>query len=344
MLDQSRSTHRRRAVPAAEDAALKATLLEKVRLFPRWGYRKMTHVLKNEGWQVNHKRVHRLWTELGLHANRMIRRDPVPGDAANACHVRRAERRNHVWTVDFVFNATSDGQPLKWLTIHDEYTRECISIHVARRIDHHGVMDVLLDVMMQRGKPALLRTDNGGEFVAGALRKNLASMNSDILFIEPGAPWQNGYAESFHAQFRREVLDCEVFETLLDAQRAAREYKQVFNNVKPHGKSDDNGSSEHDGDGNRHSFADGDGDAAADHAGGGHSRAYTHGCACGHERRRAHRDGRRLRRGGVGGRRLHVDCRRSECGRQRDADAGRGLERDAAADGHAVRAVIGVGG
>lgn len=116
VLDQSRSTHRRRAARTEKDDALKAALLTKVRLFPRWGYRKMTHVLKNEGWQVNHKRVHRLWTELGLRANRVIWRDSVPGDAANACHVRRAERRNHVWTLDFVFDATSDGQPLKWLT------------------------------------------------------------------------------------------------------------------------------------------------------------------------------------------------------------------------------------
>jgi len=88
---------------------------------------------------------------------------------------------------------------------------------------------------MQRGKPAFLRTDNGGEFVASALRRKMASMNGDILFVEPGSPWQNGYAESFHAQFRREVLDCEVFETLRDAQRAAREYKQIFNDVRPHG-------------------------------------------------------------------------------------------------------------
>lgn len=235
VLDQSRSTHRRRATPAAEDDALKAALLAKVRQFPRWGYRKMTHVLRNEGWQINHKRVHRLWTELGLRADRAIRRRSAPGDAANACHVRRAERRNHVWTMDFVFDATLDGQPLKWLTIHDEYTRECLAIHVARRIDHHAVMDVLLEVMKERGRPVLLRTDNGGEFVAGALRRKLASMNSDIMFIEPGAPWQNGYAESFHAQFRREVLDCEVFETLRDAQHTARDYKQIFNDVRPHG-------------------------------------------------------------------------------------------------------------
>ena len=96
-------------------------------------------------------------------------------------------------------------------------------------------MDVLLDIMVQRGKTAFLRTDNGGEFVAGALRKKMASMDGDILFVEPGSPWQNGYAESFHAQFRREVLDCEVFETLLDAKRAAKEYKQIFNHVRPHG-------------------------------------------------------------------------------------------------------------
>ncbi len=224
-----------------EDAALCATLLKLVKELPRVGYRKMSVMLNELGWVVNHKRVHRLWRSLGLSAaaTRPAVKKRANGQSenanANACHVRRAEHKNHVWTWDFIFDQTEDGVPLKWLSVSDEYTRECLAFEPGRTFDHRNVIDVLGNLMIVRGKPVFIRSDNGSEFIAHALQDWLKTLGSEVASIAPASPWQNGYAESFHAQARREFLNAEVFIDLADARDGGRRYRQFFNQIRPHG-------------------------------------------------------------------------------------------------------------
>jgi transposase InsO family protein len=239
LLDQPRSTQRRAMPTVDEDAALVAVMLTLVKELPRVGYRKLSVILKERGWVVNHKRVHRLWRTLGLGVSLVKpatkKRSKSQSTAANACHVRRAEYKNHVWTWDFIFDNTEDGVPLKWLSVSDEYTRECLAFEPRRTFDHRDVINVLASLMITRGKPSFIRSDNGPEFIAHALKDWLQTLGSDVAYIDPGSPWQNGYAESFHAQARREFLNAEVFIDVPDARVGGRRYRQFFNDIRPHG-------------------------------------------------------------------------------------------------------------
>jgi transposase InsO family protein len=239
LLDQPRATQRRVLPDMDEDAALCEILLKLVKELPRVGYRKMTVILNERGWAVNHKRVHRLWRSLGLSATatRPAAKKRANGQAehANACHVRRAEHKNHVWTWDFIFDQTEDGVPLKWLSVSDEYTRECLAFEPGRTFDHRNVMDVLGNLMIVHGKPGFIRSDNGSEFIAHALQDWLKTLGSEVAYIAPASPWQNGYAESFHAQARREFWNAEVFIDLADARDGGRRYRHFFNHIRPHG-------------------------------------------------------------------------------------------------------------
>ena len=242
LLDQPRATQRRAIPEVNADAALSEAILKLVNDLPRVGYRKMTVLLQNQGWVVNHKRVRRVrrvWQALGLSAAKPSTNAKTQAkrqsNTANACHVRCAERKNHVWTWDFIFDQTQDGVPLKWLSVSDEYTRECLAFEPGRTFDHRDVMDVLGDLMIRRGKPGFIRSDNGSEFIAHALQNWLTTLGSEVAYIAPGSPWQNGFAESFHAQARREFLNAEVFIDLVDARDGGRRYQQFFNDIRPHG-------------------------------------------------------------------------------------------------------------
>ena len=235
VLNQPRTTQRRGCPADAGDAELCKAILARVKHYPKWGYRKMSGVLQHEGWAVNHKRVHRLWKRMGLCAERKEVRKRAAESGANACNIRRATHKNHVWTVDFIFGLTSDGRPLKWLSVTDEFTRESLALNVGRNFDHHQVFDVLLSLMRVRGKPGFLRSDNEGEFISRAVHDLLAQMGSDIIHIEPGSPWQNGFGESFHAQLRREPLNRELFESVQDARQATDRFRRIYNEIRPHG-------------------------------------------------------------------------------------------------------------
>ncbi len=237
LLDQPRTTQRRAIPEVDDDAALSVAMLKLVKELPRVGYRKMSVMLNKHGWIVNHKRVHRLWRTLGLSIAKPIAKKQAKSQsgAVNACHVRRAEHRNHVWTWDFIFDNTEDGIPLKWLSVSDEYTRECLAFEPRRTFDHRDVINVLGSLMIVRGKPSFIRSDNGPEFIAHALQAWLKILGSEVAYIEPGSPWQNGFAESFHAQARREFLNAEVFIDVVDARDGGRRYRQFFNQVRPHG-------------------------------------------------------------------------------------------------------------
>ena len=200
----------------------------------RYGYRFITAKLRQEGWQVNHKRVQRLWRKEGLQVPYRRNRKKSQGGSQNSCAVTKAEYINHVWTYDFVEDQTEDGRKLKLLTILDEHTRESPTIEVDRSITSKDVIGVLEYLFMVRGAPGFIRSDNGPEFIADAIKRWLAESSVLTLYIEPGSPWENGYIESFHARLRDELLDREVFYSLKEAKVLVERWRQEYNQQRPH--------------------------------------------------------------------------------------------------------------
>jgi putative transposase len=209
-------------------------MLELVRERPRFGYRRMWALLVQEGWRVNRKRIHRLWRKEGLKVPQKQRKKRRLGTSQNACHRRRAEFKDHVWCWDFIFDRTAAGTSLKWLSIIDEYTRECLALKVDRSITSEDVLDTLAERFAMRGVPRHIRSDNGPEFIAQAIRRWTKRLGMETLYIEPGAPWENGYAESFHGKLRDELLAREVFDSVRDARRLAALWREDYNHRRPH--------------------------------------------------------------------------------------------------------------
>jgi transposase InsO family protein len=209
-------------------------MLELIRQHPRYGYRRIAALLREEGWVVNRKRVYRLWRQEGLKVPRKQRKRRRLGSSANGLVRRRAEHADHVWCYDFVKDQTADGRPLKFLPIEDEFTRECLAIDVARSITAVDVIRTLSRLFATRGAPRGLRSDNGSEFIAQAIRRWLKASGVETLYIEPGAPWENGYAESFHGKLRDELLNGELFTSVKEAQVLTEGYRVEFNERRPH--------------------------------------------------------------------------------------------------------------
>ena len=200
----------------------------------RYGCRQITAMLRGEGRDVNHKRVERILRREGLKVpsgqpkrGRLWLRD-------GSCIRLRPERANYVWAYDFVFDRTHDGRPLKLLTVVTEYTRECLAIEVGRSLTGHDVVGVLASPMLQRGVPAHVRSGNGPEFVAKAVRRWLERLRVGTLFIEPGSPWENGYCESFNGKLRDELLNGEVLDTLMEAKVLVEGWRKGYNRFRPH--------------------------------------------------------------------------------------------------------------
>ena len=214
-----------------DDGNLEQRLREIARKHKRYGYRRAWALLRREQVVVNHKRVHRVWKHAGLgcpvHKKRPRRShtEPVP---------QEARYPNHVWTYDFVFDATMDGRALKFLTLIDEYTRECLALVPARRLPASAVIQILEQVSANRGWPEYVRSDNGPEFTARVIQRRLAAQGVATRYIEPGSPWQNGYAESFNGKFRDECLNMELFYSLADAQISMAAWQNEYNTHRPH--------------------------------------------------------------------------------------------------------------
>lgn len=238
VLGRLRSTLRyRRRQRDGEDALIRA-LRRLARQHPRWGYKRMRARLVHQGWRVNRKRVRRLWNALGLRRpqrrKKPRKRAVTPGCSGNSCVQQPARYKNDVWTYDFLVDRTVDGKPLKWLTLVDEYTRECLTLHVARSVTGADVRRVLARVIGRRGAPRRIRSDNGSEFICEALVGWLPSIGATPIPVEPGHPWENGFIESFHSRFRDEFVDRNEFETVLDARSQARWYRREYNTIRPH--------------------------------------------------------------------------------------------------------------
>ena len=211
-----------------------ACMHELVREYPRYGYRFIWAKLRQRGWHVNVKKVYRLWRREGFKVPRKARKKRRLGHSGNSCVRRRAEHPDHVWTWDFIHDRTTTGQPLKWFAITDEFTRECLALEVDRGITAERVLDVLTSLFLTRGVPRHIRSDNGPEFIAQAIRRHGEQAGLEMLYIQPASPWENGYAESFFSRLRDELLNCEEFANLAEARWFARRRQQEHNHERPH--------------------------------------------------------------------------------------------------------------
>jgi len=209
-------------------------IIELARMYGRYGYRKIMYLLRQEGWHVNHKRIERLWRQEGLKvpAKQPKRKRLWLNDGS--CVRHHPEYKNHVWSYDFVMSRSHDGRMIKMLTIMDEYTRECLAIVADRRLSSEDVLSTLYDLFIEHGIPGYIRSDNGSEFTAKAVREWLLSVGVKTLYIEPGSPWENGYIESFNGKFRDELLNCEIFETLFEAKVLIERWRKEYNTFRPH--------------------------------------------------------------------------------------------------------------
>jgi transposase InsO family protein len=234
LVNQSRSTQRYEPRLADDEFLLTDRIVALAKQYGRYGYRRVTALLQQEGWRVNHKRVERIWRQEGL---KVPQKQPKRGRLwlhDGSCVRHRPEHPNHIWAYDFVHERTHDGRPMRMLTIIDEYTRESLAIEVERRMNSQDVLRVLARLFVRRGTPEYLRSDHGPEFVAKAVREWLQRVGVQTLFIEPGSPWENGSIESFNGKLRDELLNGEIFYTLWEAKVLVERWRQEYNQVRPH--------------------------------------------------------------------------------------------------------------
>lgn len=234
MVGQSRSTQGYRQTVSNEERRLVADMRRLALRWPRFGYRRITALLRKEDWRVNEKRVHRLWKEEGLQIRRKARKRRRIGTSANACHRRQPRYKDHVWSYDFVSERTERGGQMKLLNVVDEFTRECLTIEVARKFTGQDLVAVLEELFAVRGRPRYIRSDNGPEFACKAVRKWLKESGVGTLFIEPGSPWENGYIESFNGKLRDECLNGELFLNLTEMRYVAERWRLDYNHHRPH--------------------------------------------------------------------------------------------------------------
>jgi putative transposase len=235
VLEQARATQRRNLSPPSDEKQLTDDIIALPTRYGRYGYRRITALLNNEhGWRVNHKRVERIWRKEGL---KVPKKQPKRGRLwlnDGSCIRLRPAFKDHVWSYDFMIDRTANGRAFKILSIIDEYTRECLAMLIARKIKNQDVIDLLFHLFIFRGIPEYVRSDNGPEFTAKAIRKWLARLGVKTLFIEPGSPWENGYIESFNGKMRDELLNREIFITLEEAKVLIEQWRREYNQVRPH--------------------------------------------------------------------------------------------------------------
>jgi len=229
-----RSTQRYQPWVADDEPRLVADIIRLATDYGRYGYRRVTALLRQQGWRVNHKRVERIWRAEGLKVpqKQKPRRRLWLNDGS--CVRLRPQRTNHVWSYDFVYGRTSDGLPLRFLTLIDEYSRECLALDVARSLTADDVLERLQQLFMARGMPEYIRSDNGSEFTAHKVRAWFGRIGVKTLFIESGSPWENGYIESFNGKLRDEFLNRELLDTVFEAKVLTARWRREYNAIRPH--------------------------------------------------------------------------------------------------------------
>ena len=229
-----RSTHGYRPTVPDDEPMLVEHMVALAVHYGRYGYRRMTAMLQHAGWPVNHKRVERLWRREGLKVPQRHPKRRRLWCHDGSCIRLRPTHRNHVWSYDFMQDRTHNGRSFRLLTLLDEFTRECLTIAIGRRLTSEHVLQNLAHVFTQRGVPAYIRSDNGSEFTAKVVRKWLTRLGVKTLYIAPGSPWENGYIESFNGKLRDEVLNREVFDTLWEAKVLVERWRREYNQTRPH--------------------------------------------------------------------------------------------------------------
>lgn len=234
IVGQPRGTQRYSVVVRADEDALTRAILELAAQYGRYGYRRIAILLTEAGWDVGVDRVQRIWRREGLKVPKKQKPRGRLWLNDGSCVRLRPERRNHVWSYDFVEAQTHDGRKVRLLTLIDEFTRQCLAIRVARRINGIGVIETIANAMIVHGVPEHIRSDNGPEMTAKIVRSWLASVGTKTLYIAPGSPWENGYCESFNGKLRDELLNGEIFYSLKEARVVIEQWRKHYNTIRPH--------------------------------------------------------------------------------------------------------------
>ena len=234
LVNQPRGTQRYQPTQRDDEDALTRAILALASQYGRYGYRRITVLLREAGWPVGKDRVERIWRREGLKVPQKQKPRGRLWLNDGSCVRLRPERPNHVWSYDFVSTYTHDGRTVRMLNLIDEFTRKCLAIRPRRRLNSRNVIEVVADAMIEHGIPEHIRSDNGPEFIAQKLRNWLADVGTKTLYIEPGSPWENGYCESFNSKLRDEFLNGEIFYSLKEVQVLAERWRVYYNTVRPH--------------------------------------------------------------------------------------------------------------
>ena len=234
VLGQHRSTQRKKPKGRADEEVLTRTIIRLASKFGRYGYRRIHWLLEQDGWRISLSRVKRIWRREGLKVPQKQPKRSRLWLNDGSCIRLRPTFKNHVWSYDFVMDRTHDGRAFRMLCVIDEYTRECLAIHVRRKLNSQDVLHVLGKLFVSHGPPQHIRSDNGPEFIAKAVRDWLGKLDVKTLYIEPGSPWENGYCESFNGKLRDECLNREIFYTLKEAQVLIEQWRRFYNTERPH--------------------------------------------------------------------------------------------------------------
>ena len=234
LVRQPRGTQRYQPTQRNDEDQLTQAIIALASQYGRYGVRRITPLLRQSGWNVGKDRVQRIWRREGLKVP--VKQKPRGRLWLNdgSCIRLRPEKANHVWSYDFVEARTHDGRSLRLLTMIDEFTRECLAIRVARRLNSYHVIETLGDCMLAHGVPEHVRSDNGAEMTARRVKQWLQTVGTQPLFIEPGSPWENGYCESFNGKLRDECLNGEIFYSLKEAQVVIEMWRKHYNTIRPH--------------------------------------------------------------------------------------------------------------
>jgi transposase InsO family protein len=234
LANQPRGTQRYQPIQRDDEDLLTRAIIELASQYGRYGYRRITALLRSAGWHVGKDRVERIWRREGLKVPQKQKPRGRLWLNDGSCVRLRPEHANHVWSYDFVSTKTYDGRTARMLNLIDESTRECLLNRPERRWSSAKVIEVLADVMVMKGVPEHIRSDNGPEFVARDLRNWLADTGAKTLYIEPGSPWENGYCESFNSKLRDEFLNGEIFYSMKELRVLAERWRTHYSTVRPH--------------------------------------------------------------------------------------------------------------
>jgi len=234
VLDVYRTAYRYEPIKGSDEDAIRASVIYKASNFGRVGYRMVTDMMRNEGTLINHKRVERIWREEGLKLPKKQIKKRRLWLNDGSCIRLRPEHRNHVWSYDFIMDQTMDGRKIRFLNIIDEFTHECLASIPRRRWRNNDIIEVLAELMVTRGCPEYMRSDNGSEFTAKKIRKWFFDVGVITAYIEPGSPWENGYCESFNSRMRDEFLNGELFGNMYEAQVLTKRWIDYYNGIRPH--------------------------------------------------------------------------------------------------------------